>query len=63
MTRDEWIKEMAQLIKERDRAESMLKNWQDKREAADAAIESLRTYDQNQAPEAVKEYEQEQVLA
>jgi hypothetical protein len=62
MTRDEWIQEMARLIKERDRADAMISNWQEKREAADAAIESLRMYNGNQATEQPA-VEQEQVLA
>lgn len=55
MTTDDWYMEMANLIKERDRANAMILNWTQKLADAEGAIEQLRAQPQATAPATATE--------
>lgn len=64
MTNAEWYVDMGKAVQERNRALSMVENWQEKVQAAEARIAELAYVAQgqrNEVPEQVPAQEQEQI--
>lgn len=62
MTNAEWYVDMGKAVQERNRALSMVENWQEKVRAAEARIDALAEQARNEAPEdKVPAQEQEQI--
>lgn len=54
----QWYVAMGDAVKERNRASSMVENWQEKVKAAEARIDALARQQQEQPPEAPEQVQE-----